>query len=350
MITSQSQQVPVNLVGSSIFGRYPKISAEKTYNMFISTSGENEWLVNYAGWKKIIDLSDNGEGRAVFRSIRNNIVVAVVGNVVWAIDSGFDYNFVGTILSSSGDVFIDENLSDQICIVDGLNAYIYNPLMGSLTIQSLNSNLLPNYVIYHNTFFIFGNATTTGNGAKWYVYSFESATTITETSELALQTKPDYAIAVQRLPGQSNNIIVFGTSVSEIWTNVGGLSNYQRNSSVSVDYGCLSPSTIASSDKYVIWLGVNESNSPVITLFSPSTGSQSISTDGIDYQLGLLKYPEQSTAFFYRDDGHLFYQITFYNAADNLSLIYDVDTKKFFHVSDWNLNYHPARNVVYFNN
>lgn len=349
-MTANSQTVPVNIVGSSIFGRFPKISSEKTFNMFISTAGQDEWLVNFAGWKKLFYLIEgSAHGRGVFHSVRNNIIVAVINNVVFKIDSDFNFTQVGTILTASGDVFMDENLNDQICIVDGLNAYIYNVDTGSLTKQTLNSNLIPNYVVYHNTFFIFGNANTTGNGAKWYVYVFDTPTTITEETELALETKPDYAIAVQRLPGQSNNIIVFGTSVSEIWTNVGGIDNYVRNSSRSIDYGCLSPSTIASNDRYVVWLGVNESNSPTITMFTEA-GPVSISTDGIDYQLGQLQFPEQSTAFFYRDDGHLFYQITFYNPSDNLSLIYDMDTKKFFHISDAYTNYHPARNVVYFNN
>jgi hypothetical protein len=40
------QQQPLNLVGSSVFGRYPKISIEKTYNMFESQG----WMVPYAGY------------------------------------------------------------------------------------------------------------------------------------------------------------------------------------------------------------------------------------------------------------------------------------------------------------
>jgi hypothetical protein len=70
----------------------------------------------------------------------------------------------------------------------------------------------------------------------------------------------------------------------------------------------------------------------------------------IDYQLGNLKFPSQSTAFFYRDDGHLFYQITFYNPVDNLTLIYDVDKNAFFHLTDAALDHHPARRNVYYNN
>lgn len=52
MSLTKIQQVPVNVVGSSTFGRYPKISLETTYNMFIS----DDWLVNYAGFQKVVDI------------------------------------------------------------------------------------------------------------------------------------------------------------------------------------------------------------------------------------------------------------------------------------------------------
>ena len=176
--------------------------------------------------------------------------------------------------------------------------------------------LLPSYVCYHNTYFLFGNGNTNGNGAFWYVYAFNTddptGTTIVQQTSLALSTKPDTALAVRRLPGQGNNVIVFGKTVCEIWTQVGGNENYRRNSSINIDYGCLSTSTINSGDLYTAWLGVNENNAPVILVYS-GEGINRISTDGIDYALGSLKRPDKSTAIFFRQDGHLFYQITFYD-------------------------------------
>lgn len=339
--------VPVDIVGSSTFGRYLKISPSKTVNMFIS----DKWLVNYAGWKRIYDFlpDQDAAGRGVFRSIRNNIMLTVINNAVFVVEPSLTYRFVGNLDSSIGSVFMDENLNNQICIVDGLNAYIYNHALGSLTQQDLPSYFKPNYVCYHQTFFLFGNSVTTGDGAAWYVYKYDSPTTIVEQTQLALQTKPDYAIAVERIPGSANTIIVFGTSVAELWTHVGGENNYQLVSSVNIDYGCISVSTIASSDKYVMWVGINEYSTPSIMMMS-GPQVQSISTDGINYLLGTIKYPNQSTAMLQEYDGHLFYQLTFYNEADNISLAYDTTTGKFFNLSDSNNNYHPANRMVYFNN
>jgi hypothetical protein len=337
-------------VGSSTFGRYQNISSEQTWNMFIS----DNTLVNFAGYKRVYDLLPSGSGRGIFHSVRGNLIIVVVNARVYSLNTTLTPTLIGTINTSVGEVFIDENLNRQICIVDGLSAYIYNYSQPpNLTVQTAGvlsgGTLIPNYVCYHNTFFLFGNGNKANEGNLWYAYSFDDATHIKQTTELTLQTKPDYALAVVRLPGQGNNVLVIGSSVCEVWTQVGGLQNYRRNSTVNIDYGCLSVSTIATSDKYVAWLGVNASNAPVIMIYA-GQGIETISTDGIDFVLSQLQHPEESTAMLYRQDGHLFYQITFYNALDNLTFAYDFTTSKFFNLSDAHINYHPARSFVYFNN
>jgi hypothetical protein len=78
--------------------------------------------------------------------------------------------------------------------------------------------------------------------------------------------------------------------------------------------------------------------------------AQAISTDGIDYVLSTVQFPADSTAMFYREDGHVFYILTFFNPADNFSIMYDFTTQKFFDVTDWDFSYFPARRIAYFNN
>lgn len=347
MPVSKAQQVPVNVVGSSTFGRYPKISLELTYNMFIS----DDWLVNYAGFQKVVIILPNGEGRALFHSVRGQFLIAVVSSAVYKLQANLAPQFIGTLETTSGEVFIDENLSSQICIVDGQAAYIYNYISNTLTVQTLTflgNPIIPSYVSYHNTFFLIGSSTISINSQNWYAFQMASPTTISLNTQFSLQTKPDSAIAVKRVPGKGNNVLVFGTTVAEVWTQIGGIENYRRVQSFNIDSGVVSVSTIAANDQFVVWLGQNENNSPVIFV-SDGASIREISTDGIDHVLGNLKHPDKSTAFFFKEDGHLFYQLTFFDPADNLSLFYDFTTEKFFHVCDQNVNFHPARQAVYFN-
>lgn len=349
-----SEQIPVNVSGSSNFGVWPKINLEKTYNMYIS----DEWMIGFPGYKKVGLSLVPGEGRAIFRSVRGNFLIVVVGFAVYRVDSALNETFIGTIDTSFGEVFIDENLANQICLVDGLNAYIYNytNIGGVLTKQTLvdgspgGGPIIPNYVAYHNLFFLISSSPNSVKNFQWYTFlpDYGNLNLILWNSTQQLETKPDSAIAVRRIPGRGNNVIVFGESVAEIHTNVGGVQNYIRVSSYNIDNGCISVSTIAAGEDTVAWLAVNEANSPVIMVTNGSETKQ-ISTDGIDHLMESIKFPEESTAFFFRQNGHLFYQLTFFNKVDNLTLIYDFTVSKFFHLSDENLNYHIARDVVYFN-
>lgn len=346
--TVQSVPVEIDVVGSSSFGVDKKISAARTYNMLIS----NNALVSNMGYKKVAELltdsTQRAEGRGIFRSIRGLLFIAVINKQVWKLDNQSGSTFLGEIDTSSGPVFMDENLNGQICIVDGLNAYIYNRNNNALTKQTLGADLTPNYVVFHNTYFLFGNADITGNGAKWFAYSYATDNTITETYELALQTKPDYAKAVVRLPGLGNNVLVMGESVSEIHTNVGGLQGYQRVSTKNIDYGCANVATIAFSDRFVAWLATNQNSQPVIGVFDGQNFT-TISTDGINNVLQNINKPNKSSGMMYKIYGHLVYQLTFFDESDDLSIIYDFAEQKFYHVSDYDLTYHPARQLVYAN-
>lgn len=356
-VTPKSEQLPLDIVGSSKFGDYPKISLEKTYNMFHSDG----FLVPYPGYHKVVELLAGAgrEGRGLFRSFRGDFMVAVIDNAVYKVNLNLGLELVGFLATSSGEVFMDENLSQQICIVDGTNMYIYNYALNSVTQQSdifiqSGGPLRPNYVTYHNTFFLIGNGATDGNGSRWFAYQRATDTTITMHTEMALQTKPDNALAIVRIPGQASNVLVFGGAVCEVHTQTGGLNrtgqpqDYQRNNSISIDEGCLSVSTIATNNTFIAWLGISDGNMPAIVLMQGQQ-TKRISTDGIDFFLQTLKAPEKSTAMMYRLNGHLFYHLTFFDPADNVTLLYDIGEDKFYHLSDHNLDFHPARSMVFFN-
>ena len=364
-LTVDSEEIPVRIVGSSVFGRYPTVSVERTYNMFMTTSGDGEevWLANFAGYQAVIEyFQSTNEGRGLSHSVRGGFLIAVVGAAVFRSNTitGIPTQ-IGTLSTTTGEVFMDENLSSQICIVDGQNAYIYNYNTATFAVATLNNSsggsfnpadLQPNYVTYQNTYFVFGNALETNAGSQWFIFQqdiADSPTSLVWVQTLTLQTKPDFAKAALRIPGKGNNLLVFGTTVAEIWTNVGGLQVYQRNASINIDFGCISVSTIAANEEVIAWLGINEKSSPALMAMKGGNAER-IPTDGLDYLLDTVQFPSQSTAFFYRQDGHLFYVLTFTNAADNFSIMYDFTLNKLYDITDWDFSYFPARQVAYFDN
>lgn len=375
-VTKNAKQEVVDLVGGSTFGRYAKISVAKTFNCYLSDAGITEenkeiWLVGFPGYQRVLNLFDFpdpvptlppdqvpvGQGRGIFHSIRGNIVIVVVNEVVYSLSPTLNKTEIGSLNTATGEVFMAENLDSQICIVDGTYAYIYNYKTGAdhtLTVQTgspLGSLLIPSYVEYHNSYFLIGNSPSATDSASWYVYERATDTTITNVvigGQFQIQTKPDFALAVKRIPSRANNVLVFGSTLCEVWTKVGGAENYQINPSLSINYGCQSISTIADGSDILVWLGVNEDESPVICVYDGDE-LKNISTDGIDSLLGNIQHPETSTAMLYREEGHLFYILTFYNSDDNVTLMYDFNTQLFFNLTNQDMNYHPARGIVYFN-
>lgn len=349
--SSQSiQEVPLKMVGGNLFGRYPKISVEETFNFIVS----DEFLVPYAGYKNVIPLLPSQQGRGLYASTVGNIMIAVIGNQVYSINHNLVASPVGELFTSRNDVYIAENNNFEICITDLAYVYVYNYstniFNSSNTVSGgtvdFPNNLSPGYISFQNGQLIISCV----NTQLWQLSDFNDATSWPQEAQFqgAIQSKPCTIQAVVPLPGGGNNALVFGTNVAESWQYTGqALFPYQRNQTTNMDYGCLNAASIAALENFVVWLSFNEQSGPALT-YTTGGPVQTISTDGISFKFGELSNPENCTGFLFRQDGHLIYQFTF--PTDNLSYAYDFDSKLFFTVTDENLNFHIARQVVFFNN
>lgn len=337
------KKLPLDIVGSTVFGRYAKISLEQTFNMLIS----DDWLVPYAGHKKVAQIADSGQGRGIYRSTNLGQMIVVIDNGVYRVNQNLAFDRIGTLGTFSGDVSIAENNARQIAICDKKNIYIYDYSTNvTPAFQKLNLDWLPSYITFQAGYFI---ATSPNNG-QWRLSNPNNGLIWDSGAPDvgAFQTKADKPIAIVPLPGSSNEIMIFGSTVALLWTNTGQqLFPYQLNSYANIDYGCLNPATIAAGDKFLVWLAANEKSGPVI-MMSQGTQTTQISNDGINFKLASLTKPEDAYGFLFKQDGHLIYQLTF--ATDNFTLAYDFNTQKFFTLTDEYMNYHIAKRVVFFNN
>ena len=357
------QQIPLAIVGGTKFGRYPKISVEQSWNFIVS----DNWLVPYAGYKNVLSIASGTSGRGIYSSYRESMLIAVYGSFVYRINPtgtyqqdgtpNFTFGLIGQLYTSSGDVYIAENNGGQITITDGSYVYVYNYVTQTADLIFTSSNPIspnffsfpfenPGYVSFQNGAMIIA----CDNSTNWVLSAANQATVWTNAAAFvgSLETKPDYVQAAVPVPGGGNNLLVLGRNVAELWQFTGAaLFPYQRNSTFNSDYGCINAATVASLGDVIVWIGVNEQTGPILMVYKGNQ-IQQISTDGIDFEMGNLSNPQDCTGFLYQQDGHLIYQFTF--PLDNISYAYDFETNLFFNVSDEDLNYHIARQVVYFNN
>jgi hypothetical protein len=336
------QEIPLDIVGATNFGRYPKISSEQTFNMIMS----DKFLVPYAGYKQRAIISNGQEGRGIYTSVKFNHMFFVVGNSVYKCNSNISPVKIGSISTFSGDISISENNATQIAISDLQHIYVYNYSTDVFSVATIN--FLPGFLTFQGTYFISVDL----KNAKWRLSDFNNGLSWPDDSNhtALFETKADLPICPVPIPSKGNFLAVFGSIVTEIWNNTGvQLFPYQLDPTFNIDYGALNAATIAQGDKFIVWLAANEKSGPVI-MFSEGGDAVPISNDGINFKLAQLKNPSFSYGFLFKQDGHLIYQLTFPDPLDNISYIYDFKTKEFFSVTDENLNYHIAKRVVAFNN
>lgn len=336
-----ARDVPLDIVGSSTFGRYPKISIAKTFNMIIS----DDFLVLYAGYRKIATVQNNAQGRGIYTSTRINREVVIIGSGVYLTQgaSGF-VNRVGTLDTEVGDVYIAENNAGQVAITDLLNIYIFNAITGIF--QKAVIDFVPVYISFQGTYFISADA----NRAEWRLSDLNNGLIWPADSSHVgeFQTKADKVKAVVPVPGKANMVFVMGNVVTDAWYNTGQqLFPYTKSTFFNIDFGCVSAATIAWNDTIVIWIGINQQSGPVV-MMSDGGPPKQISTDGINFQLARLTNPSNSYGYLFKQDGHELYCFTF--PDDNLSLAYDFNTDKFFNLSDRFMNYHIAKRIAFSNN
>jgi len=342
------QEVQLKVVGGNKFGRYPKISVEQTWNFIVSDNA----LVPYAGYKNVLNVGGTNVGRDIFSSIPGNLMLGVWGSQVFVISTALVATFVGSLTTTTGDVFIEENNNQEIAITDGVHIYVYNWGSGLFSTSDVTPGFTlpvgldnPGYISFQNGRLIVVDT----DSSNWYLGKFNDALTWTGTGTYigALQSKPDRVQAAVPTPGGGNNLCLFGHAVVEQWQDIGAATfPYQRSSTFNVDFGCLNASSIAALDTYIVWLSASETSGATVMIINGSN-AKSISTDGLDFKLAELTNPTNCTGFLFRQDGHVIYQFCF--PDDNLSYALDLNTNLFFTVTDERLNYHPARNVVFFN-
>lgn len=335
----QKDNVPVGIVGGTTFARYGQMTVEETVNMMVTGQNDDATLVDFSGYKEIIDFI-RGQARAIFISTRLNELIAVFGNTVYVITSFLGSRRVGNLDSTSGPVHITENFNQEIAIEDGAKIYIYN--YGNSTFKKPTIDFVPVYIDFQDSYFI-----ATATNGRWYLSGPNNGLVWDPTVSQNMQTKADVLQAAKTLDRQ---LWIMGEKVCELWQDQAlppPFFPYVRENTVSIDYGVLSRETIAEGFQILVWLAKNEKSHPSLVFISGGK-PQKFSTEGLDFILSELQNPEDSFGFLFQQDGHIMYQIVF--PSDNFSIVYDFNTKLFYTVTDECRNYHIARDVVLFEN
>ena len=166
------KQVPINIVGSSVYGIYDKMDSQHTYNMTIS----DDFLVPYPGYKRAIysdQFNNASEGRALYESVKLGYIIAVFDSSVYRINLNYDHrtrtvenplvSLIGNLQTSTGVVYIAENNKPQILISDNVGLYVYDPSLVAVSVAVAMSGTLNTIQITGTYTFAIGEQVTFTN-------------------------------------------------------------------------------------------------------------------------------------------------------------------------------------------
>lgn len=336
--------IPIDLTGGYNPSRFPFANNQGLYNWYVINDPDESILVPTPGFVLTKLISEKGNARAIFRVQSLNQIIVVIDDAVYLLNNK-SYAIIGRLYTTQGVVTIASGYTEastEIGFCDGVAIYTYLTSDGSFkdSKNDFTIDFAPQCLTFQDTYFIAtaqdnnrvyisGNS----NGRSWDPDDF----TLVDNTTVACLSYQE-------------KLFVFGQAKVYIFYNTGNASfPYQQDILRSFSYGLLALPGLASGFGLMVWLGINNESSPVIL---SSDGGQPIpvSTDGIDNLINNLSYPEQCDSFMYQEDGHVFYQINWYNPADNISLLYDFTSKRLTRVGNRNFGVHAIKGVARSNN
>ena len=314
MTTQQFPFITDGIRGDVPINFYPAADSERGVILF-GTSG----LLSHC------QLTDCTEVRGLTKFGAYLYAVAKRGgqSVVWRVDSGGGFSEIGSFATSSaGPVWMTNNAT-QLLIVDGVTGYVYDPSGGGVVLIADADFPGASSADYQDGYGLFSEPASN----QWF---FSDQFDFTAFDPLDFYTKESRPDNIVSLISHMREIFIFGETATEVWYNAGGDNSsvynptFKQNTGGLIAYGCgaaASPSTF--DGEAVIWLSDKGQIIQAVGYAGKIVSNQMFSRA----IKGFTSF-SNAIAFSYRDEGHIFYQITFPSA--NQTWVLDGTTQMWF--------------------
>jgi hypothetical protein len=251
-------------------------------------------------------------------------------SVVFKVSPTGTFVEIGNFATSfSGPVWMVHNLT-QLCICDGVWAYVFTPSSGSFL--SITDAAFPgaSSVAYQDGYGLF----TVPNSNEWFFSSLYDFLTFDAGDFYSKEGKPDKIIS---MVSDHREPIIFGKESTETWNNSGGDNTspnnptFARNAGGILEFGCASPKSPAPFDNTVAWLS---DKGQLLKL--QGYNALVMSSDMFGRAVAGFSTFSDAISFSYTDKEHNFYQITF--PTGDQTWVLDAKTQTFHKKQSWKGN------------
>lgn len=322
--------VDLDVVGGFDDERTPQFNAEDTVNWYVildETAKKPKALQGCPGLLSAATVStDAGYENRTYYAV-GSTMYALIGDTVFRTSDGTTYTSMGNITTSAGFARMVANNAGQILLVDGAAGYIIDTNTNSFTqVTDPDFPVAPIDAAYLDGFFIVLNGDSTqfnisapNDGLSWDFFDFAQVNA--------------YSGNLVGVAVVNRRIFFMKTTSTEVWYN-GGFSDFpfRRDNNLLFNYGALNAWSIQSEHGFLFWLSQDKSGVSSIVM---SNGLEpiAVSSQSVDNKIRNFTVPADCSAYIYKDNGHLFYNISW--TTDDKTYFYDATVGKQFGDKAW---------------
>lgn len=285
-----------------------------------------------------------GEVRGFHVIPGGSLLLAVRGDTLYSVTTGYIATSVGTLLSSTGIVYITDN-GVGAYITDGANRYSY--IWGTNTFAVVSDGAFngANVCDEVDNFIIYNRPSTN----QWGCTDVGSVV----SGALNLAAKIGYSDNLVSVIADHRQILLFGEVYSERWINVGSFPfPFAVIPGSSLQHGCGARNSVARLGEGIVFLANDtRGNATVVLWGAANPAPQRISTYAVEHAIQGYSIKSDAIGYTYSQSGHEFYMLTFPTA--NVTWCYDISSG-LWHKRAWRdsrgvLHRHRSNCAVLFN-
>lgn len=253
----------------------------------------------------------------------NGILYVVSGQRLYSVTSALVVTDIGGAIGGSSIVPVSDN-GTQLCIVNGVNGYIYSVASGFQVITDANFHAGANVTFFDN-YFVFPWALTN----KFFISNSLDGANYNGVNFASAEVSPDYVLSIIN---QQENLLIFGQTTIESWYDAGALNfPFLRVNSGTIERGCAAALTPVKEDNSVFFLGDD-----LVFYRLNGTALVRISTHAIEQAFQSYTTVADAYCYSYTFEGHKFIHVIFPTA--NANWVFDIATGMWHERESWDLN------------
>ena len=237
---------------------------------------------------------------------------AIIDDTFYSVtDSGDTFTGLGTLNTSTGYVFIQDN-DIEIMVVDGTDGYLFD---GGVFAEIADVDFPgASCLAYQDGYFIVCRP----DSDQYYISALYDGTSWDALDFASAEGDPDIAIS---MISDHRELWIFGADTTEVFYNSGATDfPFTRVPGAFIETGISAAGSISKIDSTIIWLSNNRQIIQAVG-YQPTI----ISTRQIEYQFSTYNTVTDAISYNYTQEGQSFYVLTFPTAKK--TWVYDVSTK-----------------------